>query len=117
MALSTAGKNLMLDALAAAAGYVSLHSADPGSNGANEISGGSPAYARKAHTWNAAASGNLDDSNQPVFDVPASTTVSHFGYWSAPSAGTFYGGAALSASESFTGPGTYTLTDSDVSLS
>lgn len=116
MALSPAGKNVALDAIAAVAGFASLHSADPSTTGANEITGGSPAYARKAHTWNAASSGNLDDSNQPVFDVPA-TTVSHFGLWSASSGGTFYGGGALSASEVFTAQGTYTLTDCDIALS
>jgi hypothetical protein len=106
----------MLDALAAVAVYVSLHTGSPGTNGANEVSGGSPAYARKAMTWNAASGGGLDNSNAPVFDVPAGTTVSHFGLWSASSGGTFYGGDALSASESFTGQGTYTLNDGDVTL-
>lgn len=116
MALTNAAKNLMLDALGAVAVYVSLHTADPSTTGASEVTGGSPAYARKASTWNAAASGNLDNSNAPVFDVPASTTITHFGLWSAATSGTFYGGNSLSASEAFTGQGTYTLTDADISL-
>jgi hypothetical protein len=116
MALSNNGKHVMLDALASAAGYVSLHTADPGTTGASEVTGGSPAYARKAQTWNAASGGALDNSNAPVFDVPAGTTVTHFGLWSAASAGTFYGGNALSASEAFAAQGTYTLTDCDVTL-
>lgn len=114
MALSNAGKHVMLDALAAVAVYASMHTGDPSTTGANEVAGGSPAYARQAITWNAASGGALDDSNAPVFDIPAATTVSHFGLWSAATAGTFYGGAALSASEAFTGQGTYTLTDVDV---
>lgn len=116
MALSNNGKHVMLDALAAVAVYVSLHTGSPSTTGANEVSGGSPAYARKSMTWNAASGGALDNSNAPVFDVPAGTTVSHFGLWSAATAGTFYGGDALSASESFTGQGTYTLNDGDVTL-
>lgn len=92
---STAAKNLMLDALAAAAGFLSVHTAYPGDNGANEVTGGSPAYARKAHTWNAAASGSLDDSNAPVFDIPASTECRFWGLWSAASSGTYYGCAPL----------------------
>lgn len=116
MALSNAAKNLMLDELATVAVWSSMHTASPGTTGANEVSGGSPAYARKAITWNAAATGNLDNNANPVFDVPAGTTVTHFGLWSAVTGGTFYGGDALSASESFTAQGTYTLSDVDVSL-
>ena len=115
MALSNAGKDVMLDALADVAVYVSLHTADPGTTGANEATGGSPAYSRKSITWNTAANGNLDSSNQPVFDVPAGT-YSHFGLWSAATGGTFYGGGALSASETFAAQGTYTLTDADIDV-
>ncbi len=116
MALTAAAKNLMLDAFGAVAVYVSLHTADPSTTGTNEVTGGSPAYARKSITWNAASASNLDSSNAPVFDVPAATTVTHFGMWSAATSGTFYGGGTLSASEAFTGQGTYTLSDADVSL-
>jgi hypothetical protein len=116
VALSNAGKNVMLDALGAVAVYASLHTADPGTSGTSEVTGGSPAYARKAITWNAAASGDLDNNANPTFDVPASTTVSYFGLWSASSGGTFYGGGALSASETFSAQGTYTLSDADVTL-
>jgi hypothetical protein len=116
MALTNAAKNVMLDALAGVVGYVSLHTADPSTTGANEVTGGSPAYARKAVTWNSAATGNLDNNANPVFDVPAGVTVTHFGLWSAVTAGTFYGGNTLSASETFTNQGTYTFTDLDVTL-
>jgi hypothetical protein len=115
MPYSTLGKNAMLDALGALAVFVSLHSGDPGDNGANEISGGSPAYARKAITWNAAASGSMDNSNVPVFDVPAATTVSYVGFWSAVTNGTFYGAANVT-DEVFANQGTYTLTDADLDL-
>jgi len=115
MPYSTNGKNAMLDALGALAVYVSLHSTDPGNDGSNEISGGDPAYARKAITWNAASGGSLDSSNTPVFDVPASTTVLYVGFWSALTGGTFYG-AALVTQEDFGNQGTYTLTDADLDL-
>lgn len=116
MGLTTATMNLLLEEFATLGLYASLHTADPGSTGTSEISGGSPAYARQAITWNAAASANLDSSNAPVFNVPAATTVTHFGLWSASTGGTFRGGYALSASEAFTGQGTYTLNDADISL-
>lgn len=106
-------KNAMLDHLATLALRVSLHTADPGTTGLNEVAGG--AYADQAITWNAAAAGSLDSSNTPVFDVPAATTITHFGIWNTGKT-VFYGGAALSASETFTDAGTYTLTDADLDL-
>lgn len=114
MPLNDAGKGVMLNALAGVALYASLHTASPSTTGANEVTGGSPAYARKLIDWGVVASGNLDDDAVPAFDVPAGTTVTHFGLWSAVSGGTFYGGDALSASEAYSGQGTYTLTDLDV---
>lgn len=115
MPLNDTAKNLMLDDLAASAIFVSLHTADPGTTGTNEVTGGSPAYARKSITWNAAATANLDSSNQPVFDVPSGTTITHVGYWSAVTAGTFYGSGDIT-DETFAAQGTYTLTDADISL-
>lgn len=115
MPLNDTAKNLMLDALAAVAVYASCHTADPGTNGANEVTGGSPAYARKSITWNAAATGALDDSNAPVFDIPAGTTVAFVGLWSALTNGTFYGSFDVT-NEAFAAQGTYTLTDADIDL-
>ena len=112
MALTDAAKNEMLDRLAAVAGLISLHSADPGTSGANELTGGSPAYQRKAMTWNPASGGNLDNDANPVFDVPAGSTVAFFGMWSADGV-TFYGSGELTP-EVFAGQGTYTLSDVDV---
>lgn len=115
MPYSSVGKNAMLNALAGLALFVSLHDGDPGESGANEISGGSPAYARKGITWNPAGGGSLDSSNQPVFDVPAGKTVSYVGFWSAESDGVFYGAADV-VDEVFGAQGTYTLTDADLDL-
>lgn len=111
---STAGKNVMLDQLGTVAVYASLHTADPGTTGVNEVTGGSPAYARKSITWNA-ASGSKTASNAPVFDVPAGT-VAFYGLWSASSGGTYYGGGALSASETFAAQGTYTLSTTTLGI-
>lgn len=114
MALNDTAKNLMLDALAAAAIYVSLHTADPGATGTSEATGGSPAYARKSITWGAAATGSVAASNQPVFDVPAGT-YTHVGFWSAVTAGTFYGSGDIT-DETFAGQGTYTITAATISI-
>ena len=113
--LTNNAKHVMLDQLASVAVFASLHNGDPSTTGANEISGGSPAYARKAITWNAASGGALDNNANPVFDVPASTTVSYVGLWSASSGGTYYGHFDVT-DEVFAAQGTYTLTDADITL-
>lgn len=79
MSLVTTAKNTMLDALTV--DTLSLHSGFPGLTGANEISGGAPAYARKAVTFAAASGGSRATSATVTFDVPA-TTVRWVGLWS-----------------------------------
>lgn len=120
MPYSTTGKNLMLDALRGtnptlAIAFASLHVASPGDSGSDEVSGGTPAYARKAITMAAAAAGAIAASTQPVFDVPPNTTVTHVGFWSAVSGGTFLGSADVT-DETFASQGTYTLTSSILDL-
>lgn len=110
-------KNLMLDALGAVAVRLALHTGDPGAANAadNEVSGGSPAYARVAIAWNAASAGSMDDStNGAVFDVPASTTVTWVSGWNA--AGTVRYFKKQVTSEAFGAQGTYTVTDADLDL-
>lgn len=119
MPYSTYLKNRLLNCLrnnsgAIAAVYASLHTASPGDNGANEVAGGAPAYARKQMTWNAPAGGTMD-GDSVTFDVPAGTTVTHVGFWDAAAAGNFLGYADVT-DEAFVGQGTYTLTDADLDL-
>lgn len=116
MGLSTAGRNSAADGVAAVSGYISLHSADPSTTGANELTGGSPAYARKAASWAASSGGAKSTSGSLTFDIPSGSTVSHFGLNSASTAGTFYGGGALSASETYGAQGTYTLNTATISV-
>lgn len=113
--LTNNGKNVGLDALAGVAIYGSLHTADPGTTGTNEVTGGSPAYARKSLTWAAASGGSVALSNQPTFDVPASTTVAYVGLWSAATNGTYYGHWDVT-DEAYAGQGTYQVTSGSVSL-
>lgn len=111
--LNTTGRNLALDSGIGGFAYASLHSANASTNGANELTGGSPAYARKAITWGAAASGTKSNTVACAFDVPAGSTVAEVGYWSAVSGGTFYGSRAVT-NESFVGQGTYTIAIGDI---
>jgi hypothetical protein len=55
------------------------------------VTGGSPAYARKALTWGAAASRSKATTVSAVFDVPAGTTVRWVGIWDALTTGNFLG--------------------------
>jgi len=89
--LPDATKNALLDS-AVAGGllttpFLSLHTAFPPSTG-NEVTGGSPAYARKSLTWSAASAGSKAMSGTLVFDVPASTTVRAIATYDASTAGT-----------------------------
>ena len=103
------GKHIMLDHLAGEITDISLHSDDPGSTGANEITGGDPAYARVSVTgadWDAAAAGAVELNNDKEFDGPADQSVSHFGIW----AGTdFLGGGGLTGDLAFNAEGDYVL--------
>lgn len=105
------GKHVMLNALGAVALRAALYTGDPGADGtANEVTGGSPAYARKTIAWNAASGGEMAKNPSPavVFDVPA-CTVRRVGFWNA--AATVYYGAELVTEETFGAQGTYTLLD------
>ena len=89
MAIATSqGKENLAVAYGTNGAYASLHSADPGTTGVSEISGGAPAYARKALTW---AAGTVDGivTASATFDVPASTGITHAGIWTAVTAGTY----------------------------
>jgi hypothetical protein len=93
---TAACKNLMLDSIGIT--HLSAHTAYS-ATGANEVTGGSPAYARKSVTLAAASGGSKAASTQPTFDIPASTTVRWLGYWTAITAGTFLGMVPLGGSE------------------
>jgi hypothetical protein len=85
---------------------VSLHTADPGSTGASEVSGGSPAYARvtpPSPTYNTTGQVTF----QVTFNVPAGTTVAGVGLWD--SSNNFLDGGTV-VSQAFASQGTYTAT-------
>lgn len=102
MAKGVAHANAQLALVTDAAAYISLHTGDPGTTGASEVSGGS--YARVVV--------NADGGASPDWDTPASAAashtgaitfaegggdaaVTHFGLWTAITGGTFIRGGAL----------------------
>lgn len=92
--------NLAVAAVTNVGVYLSLHTADPGTTGANEVTGGS--YARQSITWNAASAGSQTSSNGQTFSsMPSVAGNLWIGLWSAVSSGTYYWGDANAA---VTGP-------------
>ena len=78
-------------------GFISLHTADPGTTGASEVTGGT--YARVAVTWGSPTGGTIANNTSALsINLPASTTAAYFGVWSASTAGTYYLGGALTPS-------------------
>lgn len=95
-----------LDAMALQADALITHIALFG-NG-SEVTGGSPAYARKAVTWTAPSGGLIRPNADLVFDIPAAGVVDEWRGFTASSGGTDYGGDVLTE-ETFAAQGTYTL--------
>lgn len=114
MALNNNGLNVMLGGLTGVVTHVSLHTTEPNASGSNEVVGGS--YARQTVTWGSATAGSVSASDEPVFDVPASTTVAYLGLWSAATSGTFYGSLELTNPETFGGAGTLTMDEITVNV-
>lgn len=113
MALSDTSLQTMYTALKGMGAYVSAHTADPGTTGANEVTGGS--YARQAASLptGAAGSGTAPAVNIPI---PAGTTVKWIGVWTAATAGTFVGAhnTELNPNLPFPVAGTLTVQVSEV---
>lgn len=114
MALTATALNYMLDQLSTGTkiAYAALFTDDAATT---EVTGGSPAYARKAITW-AAASGGVKNLNgtMPVFDVPA-CTVKAVAFYDAATAGVQYGFFNVT-DEIFAAQGTYTITAGSITL-
>lgn len=103
MGLTITELNAMLDSRVY--NGISLHTGDPGSNGANEVSGGT--YARATNlTFGAASNGRRTCATQPVLNVPAGTTIDYIGLWNSA----VFVGSFNAVNEVFSGAGTYTVT-------
>lgn len=119
--LPDATKNALLDSavsggLVASGTHLALFTAFPPTIGSNEVTGGSPAYARKAITWNAAAAGSKSIAAGQTFDVPLATTVRAVGVVSALTAGTLiaFSPAGAAARLSVNTPDATAVTNNDL---
>ena len=104
MTISNYAENKILDAIFNATSfglagdpYVSLHTADPGETGANEVTGGS--YARVQAGFDAAASGATSNTGAIAFTGMPACTVTHVAIWDAGAAGNCLWSGALDASK------------------
>jgi hypothetical protein len=113
MAWSPAGLNQRADATAALVTSVSLHSADPGTTGTDEVTGGG--YTRLAPTYDSATGGVADLNAGLDFATPADQTVSHIGLWATA---TFLGGfARTSGDAAANAAGEYTVATAPITAS
>lgn len=103
----------MLTTASQTAVEASLHTADPGTTGASEVSGAP--YTRQPVTWLAPSGGSIT-SEQLVFDMPAigSASVTHVGMWDA--GGNFLEAAPVAVPQPFPSPGTATVSPLTMSL-
>lgn len=107
MPLTEATLNSMATTLAGLCTYASLHTADPGTTGANPS-----AAARQPIAWDAAANGDISLTGTEAFTGgAASGPCTYVGLWSALTGGTFRGGFPLTGDQTFNAAGEYTLTD------
>lgn len=124
MSISNQWENEILDhifnnlaAPAVATPYVSLHGADPGETGANEITGGS--YARQSGAFGAAAAGAVSNTASVSFtDMPADT-ITHVGIWihlTATATTNFIWGGALTASKVVNAGDTFIIQTGDLDV-
>lgn len=86
---------------------ISLHTDNPGTTGAHEITGYA-GYSRQTTVWNAGAVDGVVTGSEVTFEVPPGTTVSHIGCSS--SSGAFQWGYALENPINFPGSLTVKIT-------
>lgn len=94
-----AGLNAAIDAVIVTSTvyWLSLHSADPGTTGASEFTGGG--YARQSCTFGtAAASASKASTTAQVVPNAGTTAATHTGLWSAVTAGTYICGQQMTSS-------------------
>ena len=99
--------NIGCAAMQTAASHAQIHTATPSAGGSNEATS-----ARRAITWVTAANGDMIATVDLAFTGGAASGPALFlGFWSALTAGTFYGWVPLTGDTAFNAAGEYTLTD------
>lgn len=73
-----------------------LNTTTMGTTGAHEVTGGS--YARQTSKLGAPATGQMSTASKLTYTSMPAVTVTQFSIWATPTAGTYEGGGALTAS-------------------
>lgn len=105
MALSDAALTVGATAIKNAITHMQLHSAAPGAAGTTAAVG-----TRVASTGAVDADGDITWTNIAFTGLTANQPVAYVSYWSASTAGTFHGSAALSGDTTANAAGEYTVT-------
>ena len=95
--------------------WVKLHTADPNTGSTAAAAGDTT---RKQATMASASGGSKSASASvgPWTNGGTSETLSHISIWSASSAGTFQGSAALTSSQAWANTNTFTLTSLSIAV-
>lgn len=109
--LTIAALNSLIDTLRGDLTLVSLHTASPGTNGANEVTGGS--YTKESETYAAASAGTSDLATPLEFGPMPAVTITHYGLWAGA---TFKGGNPLSTPRTLLAGDLYTLTSAPITF-
>ena len=88
---TTTQKENLSTAYANAAAYVSFHTADPGTTGANEIAG-----TRALITWTPGSTDGII-TGSATGTIASGTSITHIGLWTASSGGSFLDKVAAAA--------------------
>lgn len=96
--------------------YVKLHTADPGSAGTTAAAAGDTS--RKQATMASASGGSkaMTSMASSWTNGGTSETLSHISLWTASTAGTFQGSAALGSSQAWASTNTFALTSLTISV-
>jgi len=106
MPMNDALLNIGVTAMQAAALYIAIHTALPDATGSNQATS-----ARVACSWPAAANGDFGTlANKAFTGGAANGPAQYVGFWSASTAGTFYGWLQLVGDQVFNAAGQYTIT-------
>jgi len=115
--LAAAAVNSFLDTtFATASCFIKLHTADPGASGATAAAAGSTARVQATMAAASAGSKAMTSMASTWTNGGTSETLSHISIWSASTAGTFNGSAALTASQAWASTNTFTLTSLSIAI-
>lgn len=93
MAFPNASKEAAAAAVTARGAWISAHTDDPDTTGANEASGGG--YARVQTTWTAGSSDGIINGSPVSLTLPAGPGYECAGVWTAATGGSFVGPLAF----------------------